>query len=221
MKTSGLSLRFLLNDKHFYQGKLKLKCIASVPLYNIQNEAIKIVKDYQYRHELLQYFSSSSASSSASESQGLLLLHVKWWKEIFFPIYICLLLLHCAWHECVQFNLNWIVPHNIEVYPSICIHTIIEQEKKWSQTKCSFQNHQIFFLGDETKIDFVPCFFHFSLSHLLSNEPNSYSESFFFFEFRFLVFLSTPCACVCVYLSLTCERQSNWVCWFHHHHHNH
>nr|XP_046910388.1 uncharacterized protein LOC124491736 isoform X3 [Dermatophagoides farinae] len=72
LKTSGLSLRFLLNDKHFYQGKLKLKCIASVPLYNIQNEAIKIVKDYQYRHELLQYFSSSSASSSASESQVMI-----------------------------------------------------------------------------------------------------------------------------------------------------
>nr|XP_027199342.1 uncharacterized protein LOC113793494 isoform X2 [Dermatophagoides pteronyssinus] len=73
LKTSGLSLRFLLNDKHFHQGKLKLKCIASVPLYNIQNEANKIVKDYQYRHELLQYFassSSSSASSSASESQA-------------------------------------------------------------------------------------------------------------------------------------------------------
>lgn len=74
LKTSGLSLRFILNDKHFYQGKLKLKCISSIPLYNIQNEANKIVKDYQYRHELLQYFSSSSsssASSSASESQGL------------------------------------------------------------------------------------------------------------------------------------------------------
>lgn len=215
MKTSGLSLRFILNDKHFHQGKLKLKCIASVPLYNIQNEANKIVKDYQYRHELLQYFasssSSSSASSSASESQGLYIYKDRWWKEYSFhhffqpPIFIHYCLLY--WHKIctIQFELNrifFIWLHKC-THPYAFIHSSIHPYDQWTKIKSKAKQNALFkiiksfSLGDEMKIDFGSMFF-----------------SFFFVQFfrqtvRMNLFLNFEC--MCVYLSLTCERQSNWV----------
>lgn len=63
LKTAGLSLRMVLTPKHFRQGRMKLKCIAAVPLYNFRNEANLIVSDFNYRPEPV-YLSSESQGKS-------------------------------------------------------------------------------------------------------------------------------------------------------------
>ena len=66
LKTSILTLRFQLGQHHFRNGKMRLRCIASVAYYKIQNEAKLTIKDIKYKPQPMHIFSS--------ESQGQLLL---------------------------------------------------------------------------------------------------------------------------------------------------
>ncbi|KAF7495472.1 hypothetical protein SSS_05190 [Sarcoptes scabiei] len=69
LKTSGISLSFLLTEKHLKRGKLKLKCIATVSMYNIQNEAIKILKDRNFQYESMKFYSSESQAARSNVNE--------------------------------------------------------------------------------------------------------------------------------------------------------
>lgn len=60
LKSNGLSLRFLATERHWRDGKIKLKCIASLQTYKIQNEANLLIHDANYRPETGHFLSSES-----------------------------------------------------------------------------------------------------------------------------------------------------------------
>ncbi|KAH9406483.1 hypothetical protein TYRP_013463, partial [Tyrophagus putrescentiae] len=89
LKSNGLSLRFLATDRHWRDGKIKLKCIASLQTYKIQNEANLIIHDANYRPETGHFLSSESqARSDANDNHDKSNLNE--WKvfSVLFSMYL-------------------------------------------------------------------------------------------------------------------------------------
>lgn len=68
LEVSSLALKFILADKHFSQGSLRLRCTASIGMmYNMRNEVL-IASETQ--DELENSLSSGGLRVSENLSQG-------------------------------------------------------------------------------------------------------------------------------------------------------